>query len=127
MSIVNIANPTIIKSFQVSVGMGSLVILAYMLTISALILFMGKLGDRYGFHPLFITGLVVFGIGSFLCGIAPDIYFLIGSRILQATGAAMFSAIGPAIITGSSRNPPGGSRWAILSLFPLLVSLSAPG
>ena len=80
--------------------MGSLVILAYMLSISALILFMGKLGDRYGFHPLFITGLAVFGIGSFLCGIAPDIYFLIGSRILQATGAAMFSAIGPAIITG---------------------------
>ncbi|MEI7857783.1 MAG: MFS transporter, partial [Methanomicrobiales archaeon] len=89
MSIVNIANPAIIKSFGVSVGMGSLVILAYMLTISTLILIMGKLGDRYGFHPLLITGLVIFGIGSFLCGIAPDIYFLIGSRILQAVGATM--------------------------------------
>lgn len=121
MSIVNIANPTIIKSFHVSVGMGSLVILAYMLTISALILFMGKLGDRYGFHPLFITGLVVFGIGSFFCGIAPDIYFLLGSRILQATGAAMFSAIGPAIITGFLPETTRGKSLGYL------IALSAIG
>lgn len=121
MSIVNIANPTIIQSFHVSVGMGSLVILAYMLTISTLILVMGKLGDRYGFRPLFITGLVVFGIGSFLCGIAPDICFLIGSRILQATGAAMFSAIGPAIITGFL---PASTRGRSLGY---LIALSAVG
>ncbi|MDO9323357.1 MAG: MFS transporter [Methanoregula sp.] len=121
MSIVNIANPIIIKSFQVSVGMGSLVILAYMLTISTLILIMGKLGDRYGFHPLFVTGLVIFGIGSFLCGIAPDIYFLIGSRILQASGAAMFSAIGPAIITEFL---PESTRGKSLGY---LISLSAVG
>ena len=54
MSIVNIANPVIIKSFQVSVGMGSLVILSYMLTVSALILIMGKLGRpiwiQYAYH-----------------------------------------------------------------------------
>ncbi len=121
MSIVNIANPVIIKSFQVSVGMGSLVILSYMLTISALILIMGKLGDRYGFRTLIITGLVIFGIGSFFCGIAPDIYFLIGSRILQAVGAAMFSAIGPAIIT---KFLPESKRGKSLGY---LISLSAVG
>jgi EmrB/QacA subfamily drug resistance transporter len=121
MSIVNIANPAIIKSFQVSVGMGSLVILSYVLTISTLILLMGKLGDRYGFRTLFIAGLAIFGIGSFLCGIAPDIYFLIGSRILQASGAAMFSAIGPAIITGYL---PESDRGKSLGY---LISLSAVG
>ena len=51
MSIVNIANPAIIKSFNVSVGMGSLVILSYVLTITILILLMGKVGDRIGFAP----------------------------------------------------------------------------
>ena len=99
LTIVNIANPAIIKAFQVSVGTGSLVILAYMLTLAGLIMIMGKLGDRFGFRPVFITGLLVFGTGSLLCGIALDIYSLIGSRILQAAGAAMFSAIGPAVIT----------------------------
>jgi|GEM_PF-4280053 len=98
-SIVNIAQPAIIQSLGVSIGMGSLVIIAYMLTIVGLILIMGKLGNRYGFHNFFIGGLALFGFASFLCGIAPGIYFLIGVRILQGVGAAMFSAIGPAIIT----------------------------
>lgn len=121
LSIVNIANPAIIKAFQVSVGTGSLVILAYMLTLAGLIMIMGKLGDRFGFRPVFITGLLVFGTGSLLCGIAPDIYSLIGSRILQAAGAAMFSAIGPAVITEFL---PVSARGKSLGY---LISLSAVG
>ncbi|MDD1690710.1 MAG: MFS transporter [Methanoregula sp.] len=121
MSIVNIANPAIIKSFQVSIGMGSLVILSYILTISVLILLMGKLGDRIGFRSLLLYGFVVFGIGSFLCGIAPCIGWLIGARILQAIGAAMFSSIGPAVITEFL---PGHERGKSLGY---LISLSAVG
>jgi EmrB/QacA subfamily drug resistance transporter len=99
MSVVNITVPTIIKSWQIPIGVGSLIIIAYMLTITGLILFMGKLGDRYGFRRLFILGLVLFGLGSLLCGIANDITSLIVFRVLQGAGAAMFSAIGPAVIT----------------------------
>jgi Arabinose efflux permease len=99
MSIVNITVPTIDKAWQIPVGVGSLIIISYMLTITGLILFMGKLGDRYGFRKLFLMGLVLFGIGSLLCGLAPDVTTLILSRILQGAGAAMFSAIGPAVIT----------------------------
>jgi EmrB/QacA subfamily drug resistance transporter len=99
MSIVNITLPSIIRAWQIPIGEGSLVIIAYMLTITALILFMGKLGDRYGFRSLFLIGLALFGLGSFLCGVAPDITSLIAFRVLQGAGAAMFSAIGPAVIT----------------------------
>lgn len=99
LSIANIANPAIIKSFQTSIGVGSLVILAYTLTAACVIVVMGKMGDRFGFRKVFLTGLVVFAAGSLLCGIAPSIWFLIASRVLQAIGAAMFSAIGPAIVT----------------------------
>ncbi len=120
-SIVNIAQPAIIKSLDISVGMGSLVIIAYMLTIAGLILIMGKLGDRYGFRNFFIGGLALFGIASFLCGIAPGIHLLIGARILQGVGAAMFSAIGPAIITSYL---PSSIRGRSLGY---LISLSAVG
>ncbi|HVP97575.1 MFS transporter [Methanoregula sp.] len=99
MSVVNITVPTIIRSWQIPVGVGSLIIISYMLTITGLILFMGKLGDRYGFRQLFLLGLVLFGLGSFLCGVATDITSLIVFRVLQGAGAAMFSAIGPAVIT----------------------------
>jgi len=99
MSIVNITVPTIDKAWQIPVGVGSLIIISYMLTITGLILFMGKLGDRYGFRKLFLVGLALFGLGSLLCGISFNITSLIASRILQGAGAAMFSAIGPAVIT----------------------------
>jgi DHA2 family metal-tetracycline-proton antiporter-like MFS transporter len=99
MSIVNITVPTIIKSWQIPIGLGSLIIISYMLTITGLILFMGKLGDRYGFRSLFTIGLVLFGLGSFLCGVSTEITSMIASRVIQGAGAAMFSAIGPAVIT----------------------------
>ena len=86
MSIVNITVPTIVKSWQIPIGVGSLVIISYMLTITGLILFMGKLGDRFGFRLLFILGLVLFGLGSFLCGIAMNITSLIAFRVLQGQG-----------------------------------------
>jgi len=121
MSVVNIAVPTIIKSWQIPVGVGSLVIISYMLTITGLILFMGKLGDRYGFRLLFLLGLALFGLGSLLCGIAGDITSLIVFRILQGAGAAMFSAIGPAVITTYL---PLSVRGKSLGL---LIAMSAAG
>lgn len=99
MSVVNISVPAIIKDLHVSVGLGTLVIISFLLTITALILVMGKLADRYGFRKIFLMGFLIFGLGSALCGVAPDIYFLIGSRVVQAIGAAMFASVSPAIIT----------------------------
>lgn len=99
MSIVNISVPAIIKDWQIPIGLGSLVIISYLLTLTVLILIMGKLADRYGFRKLFLSGFCIFGFGSILCGAAPDVYFLIGSRMIQAVGAAMLSAVSSAIIT----------------------------
>src|SRR5512138_761989 len=99
ISIVNIATPVIIRDWQVSIGHGSLILIAYLLTDAVLIMLMGSLADRYGFRRMLVNGMVIFGIGTVLCGLSPDINFLIGARILQAAGAAMFSVVGPAIIT----------------------------
>jgi EmrB/QacA subfamily drug resistance transporter len=96
---VNISIPTIIKDLNVSVGLGSLVIISFLLTITILVLIMGRIADRYGFRKVFLWGFFIFGTGSALSGLAPDIYFLIGARIIQATGIAMLASVGPAIIT----------------------------
>jgi EmrB/QacA subfamily drug resistance transporter len=98
MSIVNISLPAIDRFWNIPVGLGSLIIISYVLTVTSLILLMGKLSEKYGFWKLFIAGLALFGIGSFLCGIAPTIWFLLAARIIQGVGTAMFSAIGPAVI-----------------------------
>lgn len=121
MSIVNISVPAIIRDWQIPIGLGSLVIISYLLTLTVLILIMGKLADRYGFRNLFLFGFCIFGLGSALCGCAPDIYFLIGSRMVQAVGAAMLSAVSPAIIT---RYLPENARGKSLGY---LIACSAVG
>lgn len=99
MSIVNISIPSIIKDLNISIGLGTLVIISFLLTITPLILIMGKLADRYGFRTIFLWGFLIFGLGSAFCGLSPGIYCLIFSRIVQAVGAAMLASVSPAIVT----------------------------
>jgi EmrB/QacA subfamily drug resistance transporter len=98
LSIVNIALPTLVREFNASFSTVQWVALAYMLTLSTLTLTMGRLGDMIGKKEIYIAGMVVFIIGSMLCGISSSIYWLIGFRVFQAIGAAMSAALGTAVI-----------------------------
>ena len=49
----------------------------------------GRLGDRYGHRRIFFWGLVVFTVGSAACGLRSSFVMLVGSRVVQAIGAAM--------------------------------------
>jgi EmrB/QacA subfamily drug resistance transporter len=96
------------------------VVLAYLLTLTTLMLGMGRLADMIGKKPLYMAGFVIFTIGSVLCGIAPSVYWLIGFRVLQAIGGAMSLALGAAIITEAF---PGSERGKALGVTGLIVSL----
>jgi EmrB/QacA subfamily drug resistance transporter len=127
MSIVNISLPAIISDFNVPIGLGSMVVLSYLLTLTCLILFMGNLADRFGFRRIFLAGLLVFGIGSILCGFASCIYALIASRMIQAAGAAMLSATGAAIITRYLPGHVRGRAMGYLITFSAIGYALAPG
>lgn len=62
---------------------------AYLLTLGALLLVGGTLGDRYGRRRMFSLGLVGFGVTSVLCAIAPTIETLIAARALQGAAGAL--------------------------------------
>ncbi len=98
-SVVNISLPQIGSYFKASMSAIEWVIIAYLLVISSLLLTYGRFGDMYGHKKLFIAGFVIFTIGSGFCGLSPSITVLIVSRAIQATGAGMLMAMGPAIIT----------------------------
>ncbi|OAT85450.1 hypothetical protein A6M21_05890 [Desulfotomaculum copahuensis] len=100
-SIVNIALPSISSYFHTSLAMVEWVVMSYLLMISSLLLTYGRLGDMYGHKPIYLGGFVIFTLGSALCGFSPGIGFLIGARVLQAVGAGMMMAIGPAIVTST--------------------------
>lgn len=74
---------------------------AYTLTLAALILLGGVLGDRFGRRRVFVTGVVWFALASLLGGIAPTVELLIGARALQGIGGALLTPGSLAIISAS--------------------------
>ena len=98
-SMVNISLPVIAKYFGATIASVSRVPLAYLLVVTSTVLLFGKLGDIKGFKKIFITGLVIFVTGTFLCALAPTLNILLGLRVYQCIGEAMFSPIGIAILT----------------------------
>lgn len=97
-SIVNIALPTIRRDLAASDN-AEWIILSYLLTTTSTLLIMGKLSDWLGRREMYITGFAVFVLGSLLCGLAWDIWSLVGFRVVQGLGASMIFAIGPAVVS----------------------------
>ncbi|MCD0447697.1 MFS transporter [Actinocorallia sp. API 0066] len=96
-TIVSTALPTIVSEFG---GLNHLawVVTAYLLASTASTPLWGKLGDQYGRKPLYLTAIVVFLIGSALCGAAWDMPSLIVFRALQGLGGGGLIVLGMAIV-----------------------------
>ncbi len=100
-NIVNVALPTLGAELRAHVDALQWIVNGYLLAITATLVVMGRLGDRLGHRTLYAGGLVVFTVGSALCGIAPGLGALVAARVLQALGASAMMAIGTAIVTAS--------------------------
>jgi EmrB/QacA subfamily drug resistance transporter len=119
-SIVNISLPTLVDSFQTDFALVQWVVLAYLLTVTTLMLGVGRLADIYGKKPIYTAGFIVFTTGSVLCGLSPTIHTLIGFRVLQAVGASMVMALGMAIVTEAF---PPTERGRALGISGTIVSV----
>ena len=120
-SIVNISLPAIGHSFGVPLG-GSVewVIIAYLVVVAATLLTVGRLADLIGRKPIWAVGLVVFTIGSTLCGLAPSLLLLIVARGVQGLGGSLVMAVSPALLLGAF---PPGERGKALGYNALVVAL----
>jgi MFS family permease len=119
-SIVNVALPTLQHTFGVSVTTIGWVSLAYLLTLTILLLPFGRLGDAVGRRRMFLVGLGLFIAGSAACGFATSAATLIASRVLQALGASLVSANTTAIITATF---PASMRGRALGMIGAVVGL----
>jgi EmrB/QacA subfamily drug resistance transporter len=100
-TVVNVALPFL--GTELRAGMAGLqwTVNAYTLTLAGLILLGGSLGDRYGRRKVFLIGTIWFALASALCGVAPNIEFLIAARALQGVGGALLTPGSLAIIQAS--------------------------
>ncbi len=88
-TVVNIALPALGSGLNASMSELQWTVNAFTLTLSALILVGGSLGDRFGRRRLYLVGIVWFGVASLLCGAAPNVGVLIAARALQGVGGAL--------------------------------------
>jgi EmrB/QacA subfamily drug resistance transporter len=100
-TVVNVALPRIGRDLDADLGVLQWTVNAYMLTLAALILLGGALGDRYGRRRIFVLGVVWFAVGSLLCGIAPSGGVLVAARALQGIGGALLTPGSLALIQAS--------------------------
>ncbi len=104
-TIVNLALPAIRAELGASVTELQWTIDAYTLVLASLLMVAGSTADRVGRRRTFQAGLVVFGIGSLLCGFAPTVELLIVFRMLQAIGGSMLNPVAMSIITNTFTDP----------------------
>ncbi len=119
-SIVNISLPTLEAVFHTNFATVQWVMLSYVVVLTSLMLGAARLGDMFNKKYFYLGGLILFTIGSFLCAISPNIYFLIGFRALQGLGAVFTQALGMAIVTEVF---PSSERGRALGIMGSIISV----
>ncbi|HRW39235.1 MAG: MFS transporter [Acidimicrobiales bacterium] len=109
-SIVNVALPAIRADLGADLGGLQWVLNAYLVTLTALLLLGGALGDRYGRRRCFTIGVVGFAAASVACGLAPSTGALIAARAVQGAAAALLIPGSLALLTATV-DPDDRARW----------------
>ena len=97
-TVVNVALPAIGRDFHAGVAGLQWTVDGYLVTLAALILIGGSLGDHFGRRRIFVVGVCWFATASLVCGAAPNIGVLVVGRALQGVGGALLTPASLAII-----------------------------
>ncbi|MFE7272943.1 MFS transporter [Streptomyces sp. NPDC057623] len=106
----NVALPAMQRDLDASTSGLQWTIDAYTLVLASLLMLAGSTADRVGRKRVFMTGLVLFTIGSALCSLAPNLDSLIVFRMVQAIGGSMLNPVAMSIITNTFVDPRERAR-----------------
>ncbi|MHC3468964.1 MFS transporter [Streptomyces sp. 7R007] len=118
-TVLTVAQPTLREDLDASFAQVQWTSTGYLIAVAGLLVIAGRLGDRYGHHRLFAVGMLGFGAASAGIGLAPDVGWVIGLRVVQG----VFGALAQPATLGMLRAvfPPDGLRM------PIAVRTSAIG
>lgn len=88
-TIVNVAIPAIRDDLSANYAELQWIVAGYLLTLAVGLITGGRLGDLFGRRRVFVYGLTAFGVASLASGLAPTAGFLVATRLLQGTAAAV--------------------------------------
>ncbi len=117
-TIVAVAIPTLMETFTTDVNGVLWVTSAYLLAYAVPLLITGRLGDRLGPRPVYLTGLAVFTVASLWCGLSGELAWglggLVAARVVQGLGASMMT---PQTMTVITRTFPAERRGTAMALW----------
>src|SRR6185503_1612539 len=121
----NVALPSLQKDLNATGADLFWILNSYLLMLAAFILTGGSLGDKIGRRKIFMIGITLFIIGSALCGLAPNVSYLIGFRSIQGLGGALMIPGSLSIITSSFEKERGKAigTWSAVTT---LVTVGGP-
>jgi EmrB/QacA subfamily drug resistance transporter len=110
------ALPSMAVSFGVSALQMSVALTSYMLTLAVFIPASGAVADRLGSRTVFCAAIVLFTLGSMLCGQAETLSWLVGARLLQGMGGAMMVPVGRLVLlrTVSKADMVSAMSWLLV-------------
>ncbi|AGY75402.1 MFS transporter [Clostridium autoethanogenum] len=125
-SIVNVALPDMASKLNVGMSGITWVVTSFLITVAATILIFGRLGDMIGKTKVFKFGVVLFIMGSLLCGLTSSLPLLVTARVIQAVGASATMATNQGIITHVFPANERGRALGVLGTFVALGSMAGP-
>src|SRR5579859_1362677 len=124
VTVVNVGLPRIGQGLHAQVSGLQWVVDGYALALASLMLAGGTVGDLRGHKRIVVFGLVIFGVASLGCGLAPTVALLVGARVLQGIGAALLLSGTLAII--SHAFPEGSEQARAIGVWAAIGSLALP-
>ncbi|HLY00808.1 MAG TPA: MFS transporter, partial [Roseiarcus sp.] len=103
-----------------------LALTSYLLTLAVFIPASGWIADRFGARTVFCSAIIVFTLGSILCGASNSLPTLIGARVFQGLGGAMMVPVGRLVLLRSIAKSDLVSAMAYLTVPALMGPLAGP-
>jgi len=125
-TVIATALPTMAKVFGYDPAHMSVALTSYLLSLAVFIPASGWIADRFGARNVFRAAIVVFTVGSVLCGQANNLAFLVGSRILQGFGGAMMVPVGRLLLLRTAAKTELVAAMAWLTTPALLGPVVGP-
>jgi EmrB/QacA subfamily drug resistance transporter len=123
---VSLVLPTLVDDLHTDVTMVQWVVLVYSLTMAGLLLAFGRMADVWGRKRIYALGFGIFGLASFLCGLATSLPALVVFRVLQGFGGAMLVSNSMAVLTACFPDSERGRALGLNSTVTAVASLVGP-
>ncbi len=125
-TVVATALPTMARAFHTAPVNMSVALTSYLLSLTVFIPASGWIADRFGSRSVFRMAIIIFTLGSILCGRAESLSFLVLARIIQGIGGAMMVPVGRLVLLRTVAKSELVAAMAFLSIPALLGPVLGP-